>query len=84
MSELRSAKITVIQGAVGDTEWWTEEDWERHRKHVEKLKASGEYLKPEEYTVVMVPHPLLDEPGIDASTMSCEMIILDTTKIKLP
>jgi hypothetical protein len=54
--------ITVVtrKGEVGNTEWWTKEDWEAHRKYVEELKASGEYLKEETHTVTFKPFPPFD------------------------
>lgn len=52
-----TTNITVLKGAVGNTEWWTDEDWENHRKNVEELKAKGEYLKPVDITVSYKPFP---------------------------
>lgn len=51
------------------TEYWTEEDWERHREYVEQLKKSGDYMKEVESTIEIVPCPLFDEPraGADIS-----------------
>ena len=48
MKNLKTVKVTVVQGAVGDqaASWMTDEDWKEHRKYVEQLKKDGNYLKP--------------------------------------
>lgn len=33
------------------TDWWTPEQWAAFNKYVEELKAKGEYLQEEEYTI---------------------------------
>ena len=46
-------KITLYKGYVSDmaTEWWTAKDWAEYEEYVAELKRTGEYGKPEEYTV---------------------------------
>lgn len=57
-----SYKITHHKGSVGyGTEWWTPEDWEKHRRYCEELEAKGELGKPEEFTIRMKPFPLFDQ-----------------------
>lgn len=55
MAKIITQKITLLKGAMPEewtgTDWWTPEQHAAHDKRVEELKASGEYLKPEEYTV---------------------------------
>lgn len=35
--------------------WMTQEDWDKYDKHVEELKASGEYGKPDYVDIVYDP-----------------------------
>ena len=64
MAILLTRKVIVYKGALGDmaAEWMTEEDWKEHMAYVEKLKADGEYLKPEEHEIGMVYNPMFDGP----------------------
>jgi hypothetical protein len=64
MSKLKTVKITTLLGVVGDqaASWMTDKDWEEHRKHVEKLKKEGNYLKPVEVSMSFVPCPVFEEP----------------------
>jgi hypothetical protein len=64
MKNLKTVKVNVVQGAVGDqaASWMTDEDWKEHRKYVEQLKKDGNYLKPSEFSMSFVPCPLFDEP----------------------
>lgn len=64
-------KVTILKGAIGDMgqEWMTDKDWEEHDKYVEELKASGEYLKPEEVTVDIIDNPLYDDRKLLNSTL---------------
>ncbi len=73
---IKEFKVKIRQGSVGNTEWWTDADWEAHRIHVEKLKAAGEYLKEVEHTVSFVPHPLFTDPVVE-SKPEMKFIILD-------
>ena len=65
-------------GYLGDftAEWWTEEDWKKHKEYVEELKASGEYGKEVEHCISFVHNPLLDEPNTKGG-MTHRFIILD-------
>ncbi len=67
MSEFNSYKITHLKGTLGDqaTEYWTDEDWAKHRAYIEELKATGEYLKPVELTYHLKPYPLFDKSSTD-------------------
>jgi hypothetical protein len=55
-------KVKVKLGTIGHmaTEWWTQEDWDKHAEYVEKLKAEGNYLKEEEFTISLIPCPIFD------------------------
>jgi hypothetical protein len=52
------------EGYLGDfaTEWWTEEDWNKHNKYVEELKAKGTYGKPWICELVLKDNPEYDRP----------------------
>lgn len=58
---MRTYKVKTIIGSTGNTEWWTEKDWEDHRKFVEKSKADGTYGTEVEYDFSLVPNSLFDE-----------------------
>ena len=62
MKNLKTVKVTVVEGAVGDqaASWMTDEDWKEHRKYVEQLKKDGNYLKPSEFSMSFVPCPLFE------------------------
>lgn len=61
MTDFISTKVTHHKGSVGyGTEWWTPEDWEKHRKYCEELEAKGELGQPVEYTIHMKPFDLFD------------------------
>lgn len=62
MEELRSYTGKFKKGYLGDfaTEWWTEKDWEKHRKEVEEMKRDGTYGEEYEATITMSYHPILD------------------------
>lgn len=64
MGELREYKCRVLKGSVGNTEYWTEDDWVKHRKYVEELKESGEYMKEEEITMSVMPNKFWDQNTI--------------------
>jgi len=80
MEGFKTYTCKSLKGSLGDfeTEWWTEEDWERHRKYVERLKASGEYLKETEVTVTLKYNPLFD--SIPTVMDSYEYVLLDLSK----
>lgn len=54
-------KAAFLKGSIGSTEWWTEQDWENHRKNVAELIERGEFLKPVVVTVSIMPYPLFDD-----------------------
>lgn len=58
---IKTTEVTILQGTTGNTEWWTEEDWENHRKHVERLKERGDYMKPFTLTIAYMPLPGFDD-----------------------
>ena len=80
MEKFKTYTRKILKGSVGDfaTEWWTEEDWERHRKYVEELKASGEYLQPIEISLTVKECPLLD--SIQTKSENYKFILLDLSK----
>lgn len=71
-------------GALGDfaTEWWTEKDWENHRKEIEKMKADGTYMKPFISSMTMQHNPMFDEPNKPKGKMSFSFEIMDMSKLK--
>jgi hypothetical protein len=86
-------KVTVIQGVLGDMAvdqlGWLSEDkqkefWRKHQKHIEQLKAKGEYLKPLEIEMSLEHDPLFDDIPIRTKAVeSYRMTFLDLTKEKL-
>lgn len=61
------------KGSLGDfeTEWWTEEDWVKHRDYIKKLEESGELGKEVEYEITLMHNPIYDDiklkyPGIES------------------
>lgn len=62
--ELVRYRNIVHEGYLGDfaTEWWTQEDWDKHNKRVEQLKADGTYGKPWICDLLLKPHPEFDAP----------------------
>lgn len=67
-------KVTLLKGEMPGpmaTEWWTKEDWDAYYARVEELKASGEYLKPEEYTFEFQDHPAFVNPKEGALSLNC-------------
>jgi hypothetical protein len=62
-TEFVSTKVIHRKGSVGyGTEWWTPEDWQRHRRYCEELESKGELGKEVEYTFHMKPLQLFDNP----------------------
>ena len=80
---MKSFKLKLKKGYLGDfaTEWWTEKDWEEHRKYVEELKASGEYGKEVEVTLNLKENPVFDMQPTHIHGVKCsesyKMIIID-------
>lgn len=61
---MKTYKLINYRGSLPEqgTEWWTDEQWARHKAHVAKLKAEGTYLEPYEVTVTLVENPTYDTP----------------------
>jgi len=74
-----NAKIKL--GTAGDmsTQWWTQEDWDKHTKYVEQLKLDGRYLKEEEFSLTMEHIPEFDDIKTVKSNYSFK--IIDFSKI---
>ena len=75
--KLTTYKTILHEGYLGDftTEYWTEIDWEKHRKHVEELKRKGTYGKPWICELTLMHDPVLDRPGkCKAESYKYEMI----------
>lgn len=75
-------RTILKEGYLGDfaTEWWTQEDYDRHAKHVEELKAKGTFGKPWICDLTLKHNPLYDEPSKilpDKSLESYRMTIID-------
>ena len=47
----------IYKGAPGNTEWWTDNDWDMHNERVRELIKNDEYLKPEIITVIIKRTP---------------------------
>lgn len=83
MDGFKTYTCKFLKGSLGDfeTEWWTDEDWERHRKYVEKLKASGEYLQPQETTIIVSPNPTFDDTQLKRIGVGhYKFVLLDSSK----
>jgi hypothetical protein len=50
-------------GSIGDfgAEYWTEEDWEKHRAYIKELEERGELGKEIEITIHVKHNPILDK-----------------------
>jgi hypothetical protein len=59
--DMKTYKVKTTVGTTGNTEWWTTEDWENHRKFVEKSKVDGTYGTEVEYNFSLVPNHLFDD-----------------------
>ena len=82
---MTSYTAKIPKGYLGDqaVEWFTEEDWAKHRKYVAELEANGEYGKLEEVTIIMKDHPEFDKPSPqlkDRKLESYRMVMLDLSK----
>lgn len=76
---MKTYKVTHLKGIIGDfaQEWWTDEDRAKHEVYIKKLKAAGEYLKPETITVSLVENPLYDSRSLTATVESAHVEFLD-------
>lgn len=74
-------KGTITKGSVGDfeTEWWTDEDWKKHKEYIEELKTSGEFGKEVNIELNLVEYPLFDKDILPTKVAmeSYRMILLD-------
>ena len=64
---LKTYKHTYHLGDMpGDqcVDWWTQEDWDKWAKHVEELKASGDYGKEEEVFITIMDDSRFDTPYV--------------------
>lgn len=75
--------VKLGEGPGWGTEYWTEEDWERHREYVEKLKKSGDYLKEVEVTIEMVCIPEFDKkiPSPNDEESKAVGMLISTTNL---
>jgi hypothetical protein len=86
LSKFKEYEITCHKGYLGDftTEWWTENDWNKHREYVKKLEESGEYGKEFKVNVKIQHDSLYDEPIKHSKvTESYRMDFIDMSKIEL-
>ena len=53
----------LYKGYLGDfaTEYWTQEDWDKHNKYVEELKTNGTYGEPWICELTLKHDPVFDE-----------------------
>lgn len=76
-------------GSLGDYghEYWTDQDWEEHRRYVEKLEATGELGKPVLVTMTLKDCKFFDEHPIDKpktpSLSSYSFVMLDLSETYL-
>lgn len=70
-------------GLLGDfaTEWWTQEDWDKHELYIDKLKREGTYLFPVTYKVSLVHNPDYDDRSLLPAVTSASFTMLDFSKI---
>ena len=64
-------------------QWWTQEDWDRHAKHVKELKAKGTYGKSWICELTLKYFPKYDDPQPilhNKPLESYRMVILDLSK----
>lgn len=80
--QLKTHTIIISLGTTGNTEWWTEEDWIRHREYVERLKQTGDYLKPTEFKITIAYNPMWDNSNIPKTPLkeSYSFAIIDLSK----
>ena len=80
---MRSYKVKIIIGSTENTEWWTDQDWENHRKFVEKSKADGTYGTEVECEITIVNNPLFDDLSLSTHHIeSTRFEIIDLSKYK--
>ena len=62
--EIRTVTVTTHKGILSDysTEWWTQEDWDKHNKFVEECKLDGTYGQAIECNISFIPDPTFDDP----------------------
>ena len=58
---MKTIKVKFLKGEVGNTEWWTEKDWDKHRQYVKELKEKGEYLQEDYCNIIINKHSLFDK-----------------------
>ena len=68
--------IKLRKGSIGNTEFWTEADWETQRKHVQDLIERGEYLEEYEIEVFVEPLGIFDKEE-PLTVESSRIVILD-------
>jgi hypothetical protein len=75
-------KVTAANGSIGyGTEWWTQEDWDKWNKTVERMKKDGTYGQLTTYDVELVHNPVYDTPRRSFPTIkTCRIDILDFSK----
>jgi hypothetical protein len=69
-------KGKIRLGEIGNTEWWTEENWKNHIKYIEKLKTDGDYGKEVEFTLILQHNSLFDEK-LNPNTGSYKLVFLE-------
>lgn len=77
---MQEYKIRTQLGSVGNTEFWTEKDWEEQRALIERLKQEGRLGEVVEHTVFVEENELFDNNQTEEPVMSCRMIIFDLSK----
>lgn len=77
---MRVYQVDTALGSVGNTEWWTDKDWDDHKKHVEQLKKEGRLGEIVRHKVMVEEHPLLDNTPDAPVLSSARMIILNLSE----
>ena len=62
--KLITYQVIQYEGSIGNTEYWTDEDWDNHREYVKKLEKEGRYLKPWICQISLMSNPLFDEVNV--------------------
>lgn len=75
--------VHSFKGLLGDfaTEWRSDADWIDHEAYVQKLKDTGEYLKPYSVDIILEDDPVYDSKlAKSKSHESHRIVILDMSK----
>lgn len=83
MEEFKTYDFKVRLGDAGNTEWWTEEDWIKHREYVEELKKAGRYGEEQTVYLTLQHNPLFDDPAIDKLECHYTLAMIDFNRSRM-